>query len=103
MYNGYTDKFLSVIQSTFQNATLRVEWGGVLGEIFENLYAVLQGGVLSPNFFNIFLEDLPDYLSSEKGVYVGHTKIPYLLFADDLFLISESHLENGIPIPHCKG
>ena len=60
------------------------------GEIFENLYRVLQGGVLSPNFFNIFLEDLPDYLFSEKGVYISHTKIPYLLFADDLVLMSES-------------
>ena len=61
-----------------------------VGEIFENLCGVLQGGVLSPNFFNIFLEDLPDYLSSEKGVYISHTKIPYLLFADDLVLMSES-------------
>ena len=64
--------------------------GGVLGEIFKKLYGVLQGGVLSPNFFNIFLEDLPDYLSSEKGVYISHTKISYLLFADDLVLMSES-------------
>ena len=90
MNKGYTGKFLSVIQSMFQNATSRVKWGGVLGEIFENLYGVLQGGVLSPNFFNIFLEDLPDYISSEKGVYISHTKIPYLLFADDLVLMSES-------------
>ena len=90
MNKGYTGKFLSVIQSMFQNATSRVKWGGVLGEIFENLYGVLQGGVLSPNFFNIFLEDLPDYISREKGVYISHTKIPYLLFADDLVLMSES-------------
>ena len=34
--------------------------------VFENLYGVLQDGVLSPNFFNIFLEDLPNYLSSES-------------------------------------
>ena len=74
----------------FQNATSRVKWGGNLGEIFENLYGVLQGGVLSPNFFNIFLEDLPDYLSSEKGVYISHTNITYLLFADDLVLMLES-------------
>ena len=71
---GYTGKFLSVIQSMFQNVTSRVKWGGDLGEIFEYFYSVLQGGVLSPNFFNVFLEDLPDYLSSEKGLYISHTK-----------------------------
>ena len=67
-----------------------MKWGGDLSEIFENLYGLLQGGVLSPNFFNIFPEDLPDYLSSEKGIYIKHTKIPYQLFADDLVLMSES-------------
>ena len=62
--------FLSVIQSMFQNATTRVKWSGHLGEIFDNMYGVLKGGVLSPNLFNIFLEDLPDYLDTEKGVYI---------------------------------
>ena len=90
MNQGCNGKFLAVIKSMFRNATSRVKWGGHLGEIFENIYGVLQGGVLSPNLFKLYLEDLPDYLNAEKGIYIGGIKIPYLLFADDLVLMSES-------------
>ena len=90
MNQGCNGKFLAVIKSMFRNATSHVKWGGHLGEIFENIYGVLQGGVLSPNLFKLFLEDLPDYLNAEKGIYIGGIQIPYLLFADDLVLMSES-------------
>ena len=58
--------------------------------MFENMYGVLQGGVLIPNLFNSFLEDLPAYLNIEKGVSIGGIHIAYLLYADDLVLMSES-------------
>jgi len=54
------------------------------------VYGVLQGGVLSPNLFKLFLEDLPDYINAEKGILIGGMKIPHMLFADDLVLMSES-------------
>ena len=50
--------------------------------MFENMYWVLQGGVLSPNLFNSFLEDLPAYLNIEMGVSIGGIHIAYLLYAD---------------------
>ena len=87
---GCTGTFLSVIQSMFRNARSRVKWGGKQGEIFENMYGVLQGGVFSPNLFNLFLEDLPSYLNKEKGVHIGGVHMAYLLYADDLVLMPES-------------
>ena len=87
---GCVGKFLSVIQSMFLNATSHVKWGGHHGEIFENMYGVLQGGVLSPNLFKLFLEDITDSLDTGKGVHIGGMKIPYLLYADDLVFMSES-------------
>ena len=90
MNTGCTGNVLSVIKSMFQNETSRVKWGDHLGEIFENIYGVLQGGVLSPNLFNLFIENIADYLNIDKGVYIGGREIPYLLYADDLVLLSES-------------
>ena len=60
--------------------------GDHFGGIVENIYGVFQGGVLSPHLFNLFLEDIADYLNIEKGVYIGGRKIPHLVYADDLVL-----------------
>ena len=90
MDTGCTGNFLFVIKCMFQNATSRVKWIDHLGKNFEYIYGVLQGGVFSPNLCNLFLEDIADYLNIDKGVYIGGRKIPYLLYADDLVLLSES-------------
>ena len=83
-------KFLNIVRSMLQNSKSRVKWNGTLGEIFDNLNGVLQGGVLSPSLFRIFMEDLPNYLDKRKGVTIGGMLISYLLHADDLVLVSET-------------
>ena len=83
------EKFLSVTQSICK--TPHHLWNGMAILVgFFLIYRLLPDRVLSPTFFNKFLEDLPDYLSSEKGVYISHTKILYILFANDLVLMSEN-------------
>ena len=67
-----------------------VDWYKYLGEIFNNTCGVLQGGVVSPLLFTMFLEDLPKYLNSKYGVTISDSKICHLLQADDLVLISET-------------
>ena len=52
------------------------------------MHGVLQGGVISPTSFKIFLEDLCLYLDPENGVMVHNVRVSYLLFADDLVLFS---------------
>ena len=99
--NGVQGKFLQTLKSMFQNARSRVKWGGKIGELFENAYGVLQGGVLSPTLFKLFLDDMTGYLNRNSGVGIGNIKIDYLLFADDLVLLSESpsglqNLINGV-------
>ena len=88
--NGVQGKFLQTLKSMFQNAQSRVKWGGKIGELFENAYGVLQGGVLSPTLFKLFLDFMTGYLNRNSGVGIGNIKIDYLLFADDLVLLSES-------------
>ena len=99
--NRVQGKFLQTLKSMFQNARSRVKWSGKIGELFENAYGVLQGGVLSPTLFKSFLYDMTGYLNRNYGVGIGNINVNYLLFADDLVLLSESpsglqNLINGV-------
>ena len=76
--NGVQGKFLQTSKSMFQNAWSRVKWGGKIGELFENGYGALQGGVLSPTLFELFLDDMTGYLNRNNGVGIGNIKIPLM-------------------------
>ena len=45
--------------------------------MFENMYGALQGGVLSPDLFEVLLSDTSANLDS---VHVSDIQIPYLLY-----------------------
>ena len=85
-----TGRFFKIIRSMLTKSKCRVKWDSELGEILDNVQGVLQGSVLSPSLFKIFLEDLPTYLNDEYGVKMGDIIICYMLQADDLALISET-------------
>lgn len=87
---GIKGKFFAVLSSMFKKARSTVKWDGKLGETFENLCGVLQGGVSSPQLFKIFIEDLVNYLDKSCGIQINTETICHLLLADDLVLISET-------------
>ena len=87
---GMHGKFLKIVKSMLGKAKSQVKWNFELGEIFDNLNGVLQGGVISPTLFNLFLEDLPRYLGQDYGVKIGNMLVSYLLHADDLVLMAET-------------
>ena len=87
---GVRGKYFKVIQDMFDNSKSRVKYNSLLSDIFENLYGVLQGEIISPTLFNFFLDDLSEYLDKSKGIKVGTITVCHLLFADDLILASET-------------
>ena len=87
---GIKGKFFAIISSMFKKAKSSVKWAGQLGETFENICGVLQGGVTSPQLFKIFLEDLVKYLDKSCGIHIDKDTICHLLLADDLALLSET-------------
>ena len=89
---GYNGKFLKIIQDLFKKARSKVKWNMETSEMFDNIYGVLQGGVISPSLFKLYIDDMCQYLGDSTGVTVGGTLINHLLFADDLALMSETSI-----------
>ena len=90
MKSGVKGKMFEILRSIFKKASSRVKWDGLIGKLFKNDTGVLQGGVISPNLFKLYLNDIHKYLGSDCGVQLGKLILNYLLFANDLILISET-------------
>ena len=57
-------------------------------KFFKTTTGVLQGDILSPTLFNLFLSDLPECLS-HNGVNLDQLNVKYIMYADDLCLIAQ--------------
>ena len=77
-------KLIDTIQRLEENAMSAVLVHGATGEWFHTSVRVLQGCLLSPILFNIFLEDIMTHaLENYNGtVSIGGRKITNLRFAD---------------------
>ena len=54
-------KFLNTIKSMFHKSSSRVKLDGKIRKPINSRYGVMQGGVLSPELLNEFLQDLRKY------------------------------------------
>jgi len=87
---GVRGKMLKVICDMYGKSKCRVKWKNKMGESFDSLYGVLQGGMLSPKLFTEFLTDLKHFLEEEYGILLDNDIVMYILYADDLILCSET-------------
>ena len=87
---GYGGRLVKTIQSMFSKSHARVRWQGELGSSINSTHGVLQGGIVSPKLFNLYMSDMEDYLDQSCGVSIGGTIFTHLLYADDLVLFSET-------------
>ena len=68
-----------------------VKWGSTLSSKFQVTNGVRQGGVLSPLLFNVYVNELSKLLNkSGIGGNMGGTIINYMLYADDICIVSLS-------------
>ena len=70
---------------------VRTSWGGEFSDYFQTSNGVRQGGVLSPLFFIVYIDELIILLQEcGVGCYVGHQFFGALGSADDLTLLAPS-------------
>ena len=95
---------LRSLKSLYENVKCTVRVNGVHSEWFDVNTGLKQGCVLSPLFFNAFVNDLILAIkSSNCGIPVFlESSISILLYADDIVLLSESEANMQIMLD-CLG
>ncbi|MEW8544951.1 MAG: reverse transcriptase family protein, partial [Candidatus Thiodiazotropha sp.] len=90
---GIGGRFIQLIQSMYKNNVLRVKVdNNKLSDEFTATVGVRQGDNLSPNLFNIFINDMVDVFDRDlcDPVKLGSANFNCLLYAYDVVLISQS-------------
>ena len=92
---GIGSKFYNTIKHMYQNTFSCVKIDNYRTNLFKCDLGLRQGDNLSPNLFDIFINDLPSYFDESCDPVQLETKfINSLLYADDVVLLSTS--ENGL-------
>ena len=87
-----SSKFISIIQSMYDNLNLSVKLTNGITPFFRSEMGVRQGCNLSPMLFNLFINDLIEHLQGgmTEAVKINGYSCNCLMYADDLLLLSES-------------
>ena len=91
---GVCGPMLAAIQSLYATGTISMKVGGTAGEPKVQQMGVRQGCPLSPTLFGIFFDGLHDHFRTvcpSGGLQLGSgRRVPFLCYADDVVLLSES-------------
>ena len=83
---------LEIIISWYNGLMCRVKWGETLSPWFSNTAGVGQGGVLSPDFYSIYVDGLLQQLKQmRKGCHFLSQFAAALFYADDICIIVPFH------------
>ena len=88
---GLPLSFIDVIISWYDGLACRVKWGDTFSEWFSVTAGVRQGGVLSPDFYCLYVDDLILKIKhTKKECYFACIFAAALFYADDMALLSPS-------------
>ena len=85
--------FLLVIVFWYANMHYNCRWGNSCSNSFPVRCGTKQGGILSPDFFSIYIDPLIRLLRNMKiGCHIVNLFIACLLFADDMTLLAPTRV-----------
>ena len=83
--------FVDVLMNWYHDLQCRVKWDNFYGDWFPISAGVRQGGILSPDFYNIYVDDLICKLQKLKvGCYISKLFAAAIFYADDMCVLSPS-------------
>ena len=83
--------FVNIIIFWYSALQCRVRWGETFSGWFCIVAGVRQGGILSPVFYCLYVDELVEVLSSiGVGCHIRNTFLSILLYADDMALMAPS-------------
>ena len=90
--SGIDGKLLNLIRSLYEKIKLRVKNLNSLSDLYSWELGLLQGEILSPFLFSVFLDDIEMHLGQNivDGITLDQLQLYLLLFADDAVLVSET-------------
>ena len=84
------DPWIIILCYWYQKQEMTVRWGVCISDSFKVTNGVRQGGILSPQLCNIYIDGLSDILNKSVGGSIGGKRINHMLYADDLCIVSLS-------------
>ena len=91
LYN-INGKVYALMNNIYSQVQYVIKTNDGLSKPISSQLGVKQGCNCSPTLFNIYVNDLKDYLASDKAASptMDEQELTHLLFADDLVLLSRS-------------
>ena len=87
---GITAEMIALLQSMFDGNTAQILVNGKRSSPFRIEAGVLQGSVLSPFLYSLFIDDLARELENGPKIKVGSLQMNSTFYADDIALVAES-------------
>ncbi|KAJ0169527.1 hypothetical protein K1T71_014712 [Dendrolimus kikuchii] len=85
------EKTVGLLRYWYENQTNHVRWGDTVSSDYKLKCGVRQGGLTSPDLFNLYINDLIVELRSTRiGCHVGGVCLNNISYADDMVLLSPS-------------
>ena len=84
---GITGKIYNIIEHIYSNTTYSLIHNKKITKPYNSQVGIKQGDNLSTPLFNIYLNDLPNYLNEQSAdpMHINDGVMNTMMFADDLF------------------
>ena len=82
---------LRILWYWYRNQMVCIRWNNKYSQYFNVNNGVRQGGLLSPLFYNVYVNDLSIKLNNiSAGCYINGTLVNHFMYADDVVLLAPS-------------